>query len=399
MKKYLNDGPFNRISRDVITNPELSLKAKGLLTLILGFPDDWDFSLSGLQPFLKEGRESIQSALKELIEKGYAVKESSREANGRFTKNGYSFTEKPFADNPETEDSQQLRSIESISSKIKNIKIEKLLAHEPFLKIWEKLTATPKWMKKNDAQIEKELEELSAYELDEATALVQEALNNLWGKAIYDESSVRIVTKVRKERPKTFVPNHPTPTPPPLSPEETARRNKEALDCSARQIFEDLMKNGHIIGSTDITVAAVFDHLLEEGVIHLEQPRLDEIAAQETDKARRTAKRQVLQETLVQMQADGKGLEFIHPLHELLNRTSHQYEVSYSVISDESILFLFSLVRRIAADGYYKQLSHFLSDRHLAQDFFNLRLVSERILVRGIGLCRKDCGQGCYRQE
>lgn len=309
MKKYLNDGPFNRISRDVITNPELSLKAKGLLTLILGFPDDWDFSLSGLQPFLKEGRESIQSALKELIEKGYAVKESSREANGRFTKNGYSFTEKPFADNPETEDSQQLRSIESISSKIKNIKIEKLLAHEPFLKIWEKLTATPKWMKKNDAQIEKELEELSAYELDEATALVQEALNNLWGKAIYDESSVRIVTKVRKERPKTFVPNHPTPTPPPLSPEETARRNKEALDCSARQIFEDLMKNGHIIGSTDITVAAVFDHLLEEGVIHLEQPRLDEIAAQETDKARRTAKRQVLQETLVQMQADGKGLE------------------------------------------------------------------------------------------
>ena len=309
MKKYLNDGPFNRISRDVITNPELSLKAKGLLTLILGFPDDWDFALSGLQPFLKEGRESIQSALKELIEKGYAVKESSREANGRFTKNGYSFTEKPFADNPETEDSQQLRSIESISSKIKNIKIEKLLAHEPFLKIWEKLTATPKWMKKNDAQIEKELEELSAYELDEATALVQEALNNLWGKAIYDESSVRIVTKVRKERPKTFVPNHPTPTPPPLSPEETARRNKEALDCSARQIFEDLMKNGHIIGSTDITVAAVFDHLLEEGVIHLEQPRLDEIAAQETDKARRTAKRQVLQETLVQMQADGKGLE------------------------------------------------------------------------------------------
>ena len=309
MKKYLNDGPFNRISRDVITNPELSLKAKGLLTLILGFPDDWDFSLSGLQPFLKEGRESIQSALKELIEKGYAVKESSREANGRFTKNGYSFTEKPFADNPETEDSQQLRSIESISSKIKNIKIEKLLAHEPFLKIWEKLTATPKWMKKNDAQIEKELEELSAYELDEATALVQEALNNLWGKAIYDESSVRIATKVRKERPKTFVLNHPTPTPPPLSPEETARRNKEALDCSARQIFEDLMKNGHIIGSTDITVAAVFDHLLEEGVIHLEQPRLDEIAAQETDKARRTAKRQVLQETLVQMQADGKGLE------------------------------------------------------------------------------------------
>jgi len=309
MKKYLSDGPFNRISRDVITNPELSLKAKGLLTLILGFPDDWDFSLSGLQPFLKEGRESIQSALKELIEKGYAIKESSREANGRFTKNGYSFTEKPFADNPETEDSQQLRRIESISSKIKNIKIKKLLAHEPFLNVWKKLLATPRWKKKTDAQIEKELEKLSAYELAEATALVQEALNNFWGNAVFSESSVKIVTRVRKERSKTFVLNPPTPTPPPLSPEETARRNKEALDCSTRQIFEDVMKNGRIIGSTDITIAAVFDHLLEEGVIHPEQPRLDEIAAQETDKARRKAKRQVLQEMLVQMQADGKGLE------------------------------------------------------------------------------------------
>ena len=309
MKKYLNDGPFNRISREVITNSEISLKAKGLLTLILGFPDDWDFSVSGLQPFLKEGRESIQSALKELIEKGYAVKESSREANGRFTKNGYSFTEKPFADNPETEDSKQSRRIESISSKIKNIKIKKLLAHEPFLNVWKKLSATPRWMKKTDAQIEKELEKLSAYELDEATALVQEALNNFWGNAVFSESSVKIVARVRKERPKTFVLNPPTPTPPPLSPEETARRNKEALDCSARQIFEDVMKNGRIIGSTDITVAAVFDHLLEEGVIHLEQPRLDEIATQETDKARRKAKRQVLQETLVQMQADGKCLE------------------------------------------------------------------------------------------
>lgn len=46
MKKFLNDsGAFNRISREVITNPGLSLKAKGLLTLILGFPDEWEFSV------------------------------------------------------------------------------------------------------------------------------------------------------------------------------------------------------------------------------------------------------------------------------------------------------------------------------------------------------------------
>ena len=202
MKKYLNDGPFNRISREVITNPELSLKAKGLLTLILGFPDDWGFSVSGLQPFLKEGRESTLSAFKELIDKGYAVKESSREPNGRFTKNGYSFTEKPFADNPKTEEPQQLRSIESISTSIKNIKIKKLLAHEPFLNVWKKLSATPKWKKKSAEKIESELAFLTEYELDEATALAQASLDHLWSHFIYGRSTPNIIKEVREKGPR-----------------------------------------------------------------------------------------------------------------------------------------------------------------------------------------------------
>lgn len=329
MKKILKDGPFNRISRDVITNKELSLKAKGLLTLILGLPDNWVFTIVGLQEYVQEGREALLSAMRELIEKGYAVRETRRTQDGRFFPDDYSFYEIPFSfspqagnpsaentvedmrdtESPEVENPQQLRSIESISTSIKNIKIKKLLAHEPFLNVWKKLSATPKWKKKSAVKIESELAFLTEYELDEATALAQASLDHLWSHFIYGRSTPNIIKEVREKRPKTFVLNPPTPTPPPLSPEETARRNKEALDCSARQIFEDVMKNGRIIGSTDITIAAVFDHLLEEGVIHPEQPRLDEIAAQETDKARRKAKRQVLQETLVQMQADGKCLE------------------------------------------------------------------------------------------
>lgn len=69
MKKILKDGPFNRISRDVITNKELSLKAKGLLTLILGLPDNWVFTIVGLQEYVQEGREALLSAMRELIEK------------------------------------------------------------------------------------------------------------------------------------------------------------------------------------------------------------------------------------------------------------------------------------------------------------------------------------------
>ena len=96
MKKHLNEsGPFNRIARETVTNPALSLKAKGLLTLILGFPEDWDFSIAGLLPFLQEGREAILSALRELFENGYADRSACRFGNGRFGKYEYSFYESP----------------------------------------------------------------------------------------------------------------------------------------------------------------------------------------------------------------------------------------------------------------------------------------------------------------
>lgn len=139
MKKILKDGPFNRISRDVITNKELSLKAKGLLTLILGLPDNWVFTIVGLQEYVQEGREALLSAMRELIEKGYAVRETRRTQDGRFCPDDYSFYEIPFSfspqagnpsaentvedmrdtESPEVENPQQLRSIESISNPIK----------------------------------------------------------------------------------------------------------------------------------------------------------------------------------------------------------------------------------------------------------------------------------------
>ena len=96
MKTTLNEaGPFNRIARETITNPHLSLKAKGLLTLILGFPEEWDFSIAGLRPFLQEGRESIMSALRELAENGHVTITVRRSDDGRFRKYDYAFYDLP----------------------------------------------------------------------------------------------------------------------------------------------------------------------------------------------------------------------------------------------------------------------------------------------------------------
>ena len=49
----------------------LSLKAKGLLSLMLSLPDDWDYSISGLCAICIESESAIKSALNELKKRGY----------------------------------------------------------------------------------------------------------------------------------------------------------------------------------------------------------------------------------------------------------------------------------------------------------------------------------------
>lgn len=49
----------------------LSLKAKGLLSLMLSLPDDWDYSVSGLCAICVESESAVNSALKELKKRGY----------------------------------------------------------------------------------------------------------------------------------------------------------------------------------------------------------------------------------------------------------------------------------------------------------------------------------------
>lgn len=50
---------------------EMSLKAKGLLSLMLSLPESWDYSIAGLVAICKENETAIKSTLEELKEFGY----------------------------------------------------------------------------------------------------------------------------------------------------------------------------------------------------------------------------------------------------------------------------------------------------------------------------------------
>lgn len=73
----------------------LSLKARGLLSIMLRLPDDWDYTIAGLSKLCREGRDAIQNTLNELIEAGYIIRRRSRNENGSFTGIEYIVYEQP----------------------------------------------------------------------------------------------------------------------------------------------------------------------------------------------------------------------------------------------------------------------------------------------------------------
>jgi hypothetical protein len=83
----------------------LSLKAKGLLSLILSRPDDWQYNVKGLAAISKEGRSGITSALQELEAAGYLERRQLRGEHGKLAQVEYVVFEAPrppLAENPAT---------------------------------------------------------------------------------------------------------------------------------------------------------------------------------------------------------------------------------------------------------------------------------------------------------
>lgn len=85
-----------------LRDKNLSLKAKGLMSFMLSLPDDWNYSVEGLVSVCKEGREAIQSSLKELEENKYLVRTLIHNNQGKFEYD-YDLYEQPQTEQPQTE--------------------------------------------------------------------------------------------------------------------------------------------------------------------------------------------------------------------------------------------------------------------------------------------------------
>ena len=96
---------YTTMSNYHLRDKNLTLKAKGLLSLFLSLPESWNYSINGLAAICKEGRSGISSALKELEAGGYLVRERRRDEQGKLRDNIYVIYELPQRDlqQPEAE--------------------------------------------------------------------------------------------------------------------------------------------------------------------------------------------------------------------------------------------------------------------------------------------------------
>lgn len=78
-----------------LKNKSISLKAKGLLSMMLSLPDEWNYTTRGLAAISMEGVDSIGGALKELEKAGYIVRNRLRDDKGRITDTEYVIYETP----------------------------------------------------------------------------------------------------------------------------------------------------------------------------------------------------------------------------------------------------------------------------------------------------------------
>jgi len=98
--REIKDKNYTRMTNYHFKDRRLSLKAKGLLSLMLSLPENWEFSISGLSKLSLDGSDGVRSAIQELERCGYVSRRRFRNAKGQFTVTEYSVLEKPMTEKP-----------------------------------------------------------------------------------------------------------------------------------------------------------------------------------------------------------------------------------------------------------------------------------------------------------
>lgn len=92
------------LDKGFINDCKLSLQAKGLLTVMLALPNDWQFYEVDLIKRSTNGRDAVRAVIKELQAAGYIIKEQGRKDGGKFSRPDFVVHERPVTMSPPSPD-------------------------------------------------------------------------------------------------------------------------------------------------------------------------------------------------------------------------------------------------------------------------------------------------------
>lgn len=86
---------FTQVDNEIVNNSALSYQAKGMLLYLLSKPDGWKFYEDDLVKRSANGKTSVRSTIKELLDSGYLIRgERFRDEKGHLK--GYSYIVEPY---------------------------------------------------------------------------------------------------------------------------------------------------------------------------------------------------------------------------------------------------------------------------------------------------------------
>jgi len=132
--RVVKDKNFITMGKYHLKEKDMSLKAIGLLSIMLSLPEDWDYSVNGLAAIRKESRNTINEILNELEEFGYLTRTRIRDSKGKLQEIEYVIYESPNLKNRDMEN-QDLDNWEQLNNKeLNNLNNKKENIKERFKK-------------------------------------------------------------------------------------------------------------------------------------------------------------------------------------------------------------------------------------------------------------------------
>lgn len=100
---------FTVLYKSAIEDKRLPLDARGLLAIMVGLPDGWQYSVKGLAAYVGVSKDTIRRLLEKLEKVGYLTREQTHDENGHFAGNVYVLQDEapPLSENTDNGETRQ----------------------------------------------------------------------------------------------------------------------------------------------------------------------------------------------------------------------------------------------------------------------------------------------------